>query len=378
MGLVAAVIVAAVVIFSQRRLAKRSMGTVCAVSSVAGTAFALLLAAADGWSRVLAPVVDPTEYYDNLDVLLPARQMLKWFATRDYLVNYSVHLKGHPPGFILVLKMLHAVGLTHPWAVGALSYLGVAMTCASVVYTVTLVAGDATARMVAPFLALAPAAVWMGTSADAFYTGVFATGVALAAHGSRRGGRGAAASLGAGVVIGASLFLSYGTAVLAPLVLLVIWAGNASGIRRLLRLLLFVAGALVVVGAFRAFGFWWFDGLRTTKGLYWEGTAKFRPWAYFVVGDAGALFLAIGPATVYGLTRMRIHDPWLLIGPALAGVAFAIASQYSKGEVERIWLVFMPWITVATSALRPVHARRWLVAHAGTAVILQAWLVSKW
>jgi hypothetical protein len=57
-------------------------------------------------------------------------------------------------------------------------------------------------------------------------------------------------------------------------------------------------------------------------------------------------------------------------------------SQYTRGEVERIWLLFFPWIVVAGGALIGVSARlrsaTWVAAQAAAAVVLQAALVSKW
>ena len=66
----------------------------------------------------------------------------------------------------------------------------------------------------------------------------------------------------------------------------------------------------------------------------------------------------------------------LIVVATLAGVALADLSQYSKGEVERIWLLFMPWLVPAAATCR--RPRRWLAAQAAVTIGLQAWLVSKW
>ena len=47
--------------------------------------------------------------------------------------------------------------------------------------TVRALAGEALARRAAPFLVLAPAAVWMGTSADGYFAAVAAWALALLA-----------------------------------------------------------------------------------------------------------------------------------------------------------------------------------------------------
>ena len=80
----------------------------------------------------------------------------------------------------------------------------------------------------------------------------------------------------------------------------------------------------------------------------------------------------LGPAVIAGLT-VRPTGRWrLLVVPALAAVAVADLSGLSKGEVERIWLPFMPWITLAVVACcRGASGRgpgRWLAAQAGLAI----------
>ena len=56
-------------------------------------------------------------------------------------------------------------------------------------------------------------------------------------------------------------------------------------------------------------------------------------------------------------------------------------SGLSKGEVERIWLPFMPWISVAVIGLVrrwPRDASRWLAAQAGLTIVLQATIAWPW
>jgi len=65
--------------------------------------------------------------------------------------------------------------------------------------------------------------------------------------------------------------------------------------------------------------------------------------------------------------------------PATAGLAVADLSGLSKGEVERIWLPLVPFILLATSAVRGRTARRcWLGAQLFVTVLLQAWLRTPW
>ncbi len=380
LAIVPSIVIALLVVLFGPRMAKTlSFRLAVALSALSASAFAFALAASDGLSAVLAPVVHPTEYWDNLDVLPSGGRMLEWFAARDFLRNYSVHLKGHPPGFILLLKGLSAVGLGQPWVAGALSFLGVAMTVIGVLVAVRLVVNEGAARRCAPFLVVAPFTMWLGTSADAFFAGVGAIGVAcvcisLTARTTRLA-YGAAAV--AGLVFGLLLFLTYAgaTFLLVPAAITIgMW--RTPWRDRVRRALVALAGVLAVVLVFRGFGFWWLDGLRNTNWFYWNGTAAFRPWRYFLLANLGAMCVAIGPAVIAGIVSLRRSPLWFMVGAALACVTTATASQYTKGEVERIWVLFYPWMVPAVAVLPA--PRRWLGVQAALVVVLQVWLVSKW
>jgi methylthioxylose transferase len=347
-------------------------------SALTSSVFAFLLAASDGLSAVLAPVVHPTEYWDNLDVLPSGGRMLRWFSTVDFLKNYSVHLKGHPPGFILLLKGLAAIGLGRPWVTGMLSFVGVAAMVVGVLVTVRHVVDEDTAQRFAPFLVLAPFSMWLGTSADALFAGVGAVGVALVAMALHDHGRRAFVHAAlAGATLGALLFLTYAGAsfLLIPGVLAL--ATNNVTWRR--RLALGACAGLVILAValvFRGYGFWWVDGLKTTNHFYWRGTAQFRPWRLFVFVNLGAALIAMGPSVIAGVASLRSTRLWLPVGAALACMTFAAASQYTKGEVERIWVLFYPWVVPAVAVLS--HRRRWLAVQGVLVIALQLALVSKW
>ena len=133
-------------------------------------------------------------------------------------------------------------------------------------------------------------------------------------------------------------------------------------------------------------GFWWLDGVRRTNEEYWAGSAQFRPWGYFAVANVAAALIALGPATFAGLTRLRPGRIWLVVGGGLLAVAASDLSQYTRAEVERIWLLFFPWVAIAAAGLaagavgaaRRHRATWWLAAQGAGAIVLQAALVSKW
>ncbi len=191
-----------------------------------------------------------------------------------------------------------------------------------------------------------------------------------------------------GAVLAMALHLTYGT---VPLLLIPLVVAVAR--RRARPLLVAAVGAAAVTSAFVAAGFWWFDGLALTRDFYWEGIASRRPWHYHLLaGNPSVLVLSVGPAAVAGLAvllagRRRPQGPrrWpgdtaLLPLTALAAVAAANASTLSKGEVERIWLPFAPWLLLAAGAVATdeQRARRWLWPQVGIALVLQAVLDSPW
>jgi methylthioxylose transferase len=142
-----------------------------------------------------------------------------------------------------------------------------------------------------------------------------------------------------------------------------------------------VAGAVVIVAFWRA-GFWWFDGVQATHEQYYLGSATSRPFSYFVVANLAAAFIAVGVVTVSGLGLLRDKRIWLLVGGSVLAVLISHMSRYTKAEVERIWLLFYPWIAIAGGALI-VRSRRWFGAiavsvQASSAIVLQAALLSKW
>ncbi len=108
---------------------------------------------------------------------------------------------------------------------------------------------------------------------------------------------------------------------------------------------------------FAGLGFSWFSGFAATRGVYWAGVAKHRPYSYFLVADLALFAVATGPAIAVGLGRLRDRNLWLLVGGVLAVVALADLSGMSKAEVERIWLPFVPWVALARGLGRPRVAR---------------------
>jgi methylthioxylose transferase len=344
--------------------------------------FAVLLALTDGLEGLRYGAAHDTEYLANLADAPPAGAFVRTFV--DRINDYTVHVRGHPPGFVLLLKVMDAIGLRGVWPVVGLTVLATGLTAAAVLVAVRAVAGELWMRRAAPLLVVAPYSIWMMTSGDAVFTCLGALAVAAVAEGVARPRRQALAlGLLAGLLFGVLLYMTYlGAVFLAlPLVLLV-----AALVRRERGTWWVVLGGvgtgLVVVAAFWIAGFWWFDGVAATNTEYREGSAQFRMWSYFALGNIGAALFAIGPIAVAGLGVLRSRRLWLLVGAGILALTVSHLSHYTKGEVERIWLLFYPWIVIVGAALL-ANRRRWVGVSAVSlqalcAIVLQAGLVSKW
>lgn len=353
------------------------------IATAAGAAsFSVLLALNDGLDGLRYGAEHETEYLANLRDAPPAGTFVRTFV--DRINDYTVHVRGHPPGYVLLLKLLDAVGLGGVWPVVALTVVAIGVMAAAVLVAVRAIAGEVWMRRVAPLLIVAPYSVWLMTSGDAVFACLGALGVAALAEGVVRPRRQALAlGLAAGLLLGVLLFMTYLGAVflVVPAVVLV------AALRRrepgaAWVVLGGIAAALVVVAAFWLAGFWWFDGVAATNREYHEGSAQFRAWSYFALGNIGAALFALGPATVLGLGALRSKQMWLLVGGAASALAVSHLSKYTKGEVERIWLLFYPWIATAAAGLL-AGRRRWVAVavvavQAAAAIVLQAALESKW
>jgi len=351
-----------------------------AVSSLTAAAWAISLALVDGVSRLSSPIATEAEYLHDVPEVDGLRDFLATFTEHIVIVvgsgqfNWTTHVSGHPPGALLSFVLLERLGLGGPGWAAALCIAAGASATAAVLVTLRAVVSEQAARRAAPFLATAPAAIWIATSADGWFRGVSAWGITLLALAAgREGWRGDVFAACGGLVLGGALFLSYGLVLLAPVALAVVL------VRRRFRPLVVgaVAVALVVAG-FAALGFWWLDGLTQTRIRYDQGSASARPYLYFLVANLAVLGLAIGPAGVAALARLRRGALAWLPWAALVGLLIADVSGLSKSEVERIWLPWMPWLLAATALLPAERRRWWLAAQLALGLLVQTLVRTNW
>ena len=115
LGLVAAGAIAIAVVMATRRMWFWTvrLRTLTAASAVTATAFATALALTDGADGLFRGAAHETEYVSALGTKPPAGEFVRTFIER--IDGYSVHVRGHPPGFVLVLKLFAAIGLRGAW-----------------------------------------------------------------------------------------------------------------------------------------------------------------------------------------------------------------------------------------------------------------------
>jgi hypothetical protein len=375
-GLLAAVAVGALAVFGWPQLARRlGWRALLLASAAAAVGWAVSLALVDGVHGLTSPLEANTEYLADVANVGSPGAFLSTFV--DRISDYSVHVQGHPPGMLLLFSGLDRIGLGGSGWAAALCIAGGAAAVPAVLLAVREVAGEEMARRATPFLVITPAAIWIATSADAFFMGVSAWAVALVVLATGSDGRRSDSyALAGGLLFGAAAFLSYG------LVLLAVVPGVIALQRRRLRpLVLAIVGAAPVFLGFLAAGFWWVAGLLATRERYFAGVGGRRPYLDFLVANAACLAIVLGPALAVALVCVRDRKLWLLVGGTLMVVGAAMISGMSKGEVERIWLPFAIWLLPAGAVLAARRIRvttAWLGLQATTAIVIATAVKTSW
>ncbi|MFJ6436844.1 hypothetical protein [Streptomyces sp. NPDC091416] len=374
------------------RLRWRALLLSCYAASLA---WVLSLALIDGWDRGIAERLTTKHEYlrviGRFDDIGAALRGFNGHILAGQPDNWPAHVAGHPPGATLTFVLLDRVGLGGGAWAGVWCIVTGALATVAVLITVRTLADEHTARRAAPFVVLAPVAVWAGTSADGYFTAVAAWTVALLALAATRTVRSpAAAASGAGLLYGLTCYLSYGLTLIAiPLLAVLVLT------RTLRPLPLFALGALVVPVAFTLAGFNWWEAYHLLVERYYQGAGGVRPYGYWVWANLACTAIAIGPATLAGLRRSTAGAPGavrtvrsgttapaqalvLLVSAALLALLAADLSGMSKAETERIWQPFMLWLLPAAALLPAPGRRGWLAAQAVVALTVNHLLWTGW
>ncbi|WP_405405832.1 hypothetical protein [Streptomyces sp. NBC_01104] len=358
-------------------------------------AWVFSLALIDGWERGIAErLTTKHEYLRVIGRFDDIGAALRGFNEHILIGppgNWPAHVAGHPPASTLTFVLLDRIGLGGGAWAGVWCIVTGASAAVAVLIAVRTLAGERIARRAAPFVVLAPVAVWAGTSADGYFAAVAAWSVALLALAATRTVRSpAAAALGAGLLYGLTCYLSYGLTLIAlPLAAVLVLTRTARPLP------LFVLGALVTPVAFTLAGFNWWEAYHLLVDRYYQGAGGIRPYSYWVWANLACTAIAVGPATLAGLRRTAAGVPGtvrtlragttappqrliLLVSAALLALLAADLSGMSKAETERIWQPFMLWL-IPAAALLPAPGRRgWLAAQAVVALAVNHLLWTGW
>jgi hypothetical protein len=351
--------------------------------------WAFSLAMIDGWQRGFARRLATThEYLRQVPTVTDIPDAVRTFASRilDFQPNsWITHVSGHPPGALLTFVWLDRIGLGGGAWAGLLCLLVGSSAAAAIVVAVRALADENTARLVTPFVAVAPTAIWIAVSGDGYFAGMAAWGIALLALAARRTVRWPVmAAAGSGLLLGWGVFLNYGLALMAlPAVAVLIAASDwRSALQALVPA---VVVALAVVAVFAITGFWWFDGYTLVQERYWQGIANDRPFQYWAWANFASVVCAIGLGSVAGIGRAfdiaaikRRSGLHLVVLGALLAIVVADVSMLSKAETERIWLPVTVWLTAAGALLPPRSHRWWLALNVVGALLLNHLILTNW
>ncbi|MGR3933984.1 hypothetical protein [Streptomyces sp. BRA346] len=356
------------------------------------------LALVDGWGRgVAGRLTQRHEYLRGIDRFQDVGAALRGFTGHILLTqpdHWPAHIAGHPPGAVLTFVGLDRLGLGGGGWAGAFCITAGSSAVAAVLVTLRALGQERAARTAAPFLVLAPAAVWVGASADGYFAAVAAWALALLALAATRTTRApGAVALAAGLLLGLTAYVSYGLTLMAlPAAAVLLLARTARPLPGAL------VGAAVVAGAFTLAGFAWWEGYDLLVERYYQGVAADRPYGYWVWANLANAAIAAGLASVAGarravgaapgaVRRLRRGDLGdeggadglvVLVFAALLALATADLSGMSKAETERIWLPFVLWLLPAAALLPARDLRRWLAAQAGLALLVNHLLLTGW
>ncbi|MGW6927041.1 hypothetical protein ACWGA9_38250 [Streptomyces sp. NPDC054950] len=398
---VAVVVAVATVGYGPALAARLPWRALLATAWGTATAWILSLALIDGWQRgVAGRLTSRHEYLQVVGRFHDVPAALRDFTHHILLEspdNWPAHVAGHPPAATLTFVLLDRIGLRGGGWAGIWCVAVGATACVAVLVAVRALADEGLARRAAPFLVLAPAAVWMGTSADAYFAAVAAWSVALLAL-AVTGRRVRSAALGSGLLFGLTCYLSYGLTLFALIGAAVLLLGRGRVRERPELLVLLLAGAAVVPTAFTLAGFDWWEAYRLLVTRYRQGAGGIRPYGYWVWANLACTVLITGLATAAGLRRTgaslghrrgeslaRPDGPHrrgadarlaLLVAAALLALLVADLSGMSKAETERIWLPFALWLLPSCAFL--TRPRAWLAAQAALALLLNHLLLTGW
>lgn len=338
----------------------------------------MALAMTEGTDGLARTFERPQEYVYDAQRVGSISTMLHEFIDRiplDSPDNWNVHVAGHPPGALLYFVGIDRLGITDPFWIGVVCVTVASTAIVAVLITLRTLGSESLARSAMPWIVLAPSAVWMGVNGDAVFTAVAAWGLALLAIATKR--RTILPAVGAGLILGYCVYLSYGLVLLGILSVTILFVG-----RNWRPLPWALGGAVAVAAAFTVGGYSWWESYPVLRERYYAGYASVRHYSYWVWGDIAAWTytagLAVWAAFPAAWRVLRTNVLAQLAAAAMLTILVASLSGMSKAETERIFLPFTIWI-VALPALLPERWHRGLLlSQVALGLATQQLLLTRW
>ncbi|MDX6277371.1 MAG: methylthioxylose transferase [Nocardioidaceae bacterium] len=365
------------------RLAERLSWPALLLTAFASTwIWTMALAMTEGKDGLARVFERRQEYVYDAQHVTSISHMMHTFIDRipfDSPHNWYVHVAGHPPGSLLFFVLLDRLGVTGFFSIGLVVVTIGSTAIVAVLITLRTLGSVQLARGAMPWIVLAPSAVWMGVTGDAMFTAVAAWGLALLAiAATSTGRRRIVTAVGAGLLLGLCVYLSYGLVLLGFLAVAVLL------IARTWRPLPWaLGGSAIVVAAFTAAGFSWWKAYPVLVQRYNDGIASNRPYDYWVWADiaawtftAGLAVWAAFPAASRAFRERNVVAQ--LAAAALLTIGFAAISGMSKAETERIFLPFTIWIVALPMLLPARWHRPLLLSQAVIGLGVEQLLLTRW
>jgi methylthioxylose transferase len=397
--IVLAIVLVTAAWFGLPRLLEASVWTFLAGIVAFGLALALALSVqAHGIQALAAPLRGPLDY----DASVP---LLRSIGLRSFVEHYpqlrgllSLHARTHPPGAVIFLWAASRLFGDNLTAVAILIALIGVLGAVPTYLLARYVYGDRAARLAAALFVCAPGVLlFSATSMDAVFMTVGAVVLAALVRAPRSDGwafaAGGALALALGFTFGVLTFglVATGLAVIA-------WEGGGRAetndpVRAPLlmrRALVGLAGLVAGVLVLRLLiGLDLIAVFRSTVSAHLVDPSRRRPYAYWLFADIPAVLIVAGlPQTA--LLAAEARSAWRRGIPRvetvlLATLALASISGVFLGEVDHIWLFFIPLVAAPAGAALSRTVERgegsvitplgWALAQA---VVMQVLLFTFW
>lgn len=383
-GSAVAPVVAAAVVWAARVRLHERMGwwTTIVASYVATAAWALALAVVEGRAGLAGPL-DRADGYLR-DVRLVHGDPLGYL--REFVATAPAHTASarlHPPAPVLFLWALQKAGVRGSLALGVVITLVGALSVPLLAVAVRSLCHEPAARRLLPAAVLAPYAVWLAVSLDAVTLTLVSASVVCTVLGTEPG-RAPWWALASGALLGTATLFSYSAPWIAWSLLLVCFVR-----RRALLIVLIGVGLLVPLTLAWLAGFVWPDGLSAAQAFASLTIGPRRSWGLWVPLDLLVVVIACGPVLVTAVRKVGRTPGWPFVVGAGLGVGFAVTSGLTRGEAERAFLAFFPWLLVPAAApeVRPDRTGQpasapvplaLVAGGAATAIVVEAVLRSPW